>query len=277
MRSFSEFEKKIINRMIELDEKSGSLNVLGNIFDSFLSELKLPNYCYVEIISEENVTIQLKKDALDQLSPPDLRVIDDQLSKILLTTVKLFEYLEINGLAYFVGDLDLKTLGEVWEDTDYVTCEFLENESKKLLYYYTRKKIYVTEELKEIYRNKFKTEEQISTQKELLYTRIALLLAFSGLLSSILIPIIFTSNVEIIKELDVKNIGLISSEIKKQSNVLSQSSSSINETLYSIKDDIYNLVKNNHYCNQTCFEEIECKNQNLDKIKGTLNETTTIR
>ncbi len=48
MRTFSEFEKKIIEHMIVLDEKSGSLNVIGNIFDSFSKELGLPDYCYIK-------------------------------------------------------------------------------------------------------------------------------------------------------------------------------------------------------------------------------------
>ena len=35
MRAYSELEQQLIHRMIELDEKVGSLNVLDNIIDSF--------------------------------------------------------------------------------------------------------------------------------------------------------------------------------------------------------------------------------------------------
>jgi len=93
MRTFSEFEKKIIERMIVLDEKSGSLNVLGNIFDSFSKELSLPEYCYIKVKSQTDVSIQIKKDVIENIDPNTLRVLDDELSKFLLTTVKLFDYL----------------------------------------------------------------------------------------------------------------------------------------------------------------------------------------
>ena len=102
--------------MIELDEKSGSLNVLGNIFDSFSEELSLPDYCYIKVESKSDVSIQIKKGVIDNI---DLRVLDDKLSKFLLTTVKLLEYLENNGLAYFLGDLNCESLGQVWSDTEY--------------------------------------------------------------------------------------------------------------------------------------------------------------
>jgi len=226
MRIFSEFEKKIIERMIELDEKSGSLNVLGNIFDSFSEELSLPDYCYIKVKSETDASIQIKKDIIDQIDPNTLRVLDDELSKFLLTTVKLFEYLENNGLAYFLGNLELESLGQVWANTEYVSCEFLEEESKTLLNKYTKKKIYVTEELRELVRNKFKPQERIRWERELFHTRVAVLITFLGLLASILVPLLSTSIVEIknqtktgIIEIELKNIN---SELKKVSNVINR-------------------------------------------------------
>jgi len=42
-------------------KKSGSLNVIGNIFDSFSKELGLPDYCYIKVKSETDVSIQIKK------------------------------------------------------------------------------------------------------------------------------------------------------------------------------------------------------------------------
>jgi len=250
MRIFSEFEKKIIERMIELDGKSGSLNVLGNIYDSFSQELSLPDYCYIQIVSETDVSIQIIEDMIAKIDPSSLRIFDNELSKFLLTTVKLFEYLENNGLAYFIGDLNLKSIGQVWKDTKYTTFEFLEAESKKLLYKYARKKIYVTEELTELFNKKFKSTEQIrheevldATKKELLHTRIALFLTIFGLIASILIPFLSSNQIEVTKEITVKNLDSISIRTTEQMHELITSIDKISSEVNELQNDVARQLK----------------------------------
>lgn len=253
MRSFSKFEKKIIERMIELDDKSGSLNVMSNIYDSFSKELSLPDYCYVKIMSETDISIQIKNNVIEKIDSSSLLVLDDSLSKVLLTTVKLFEYLEKNGLAYFIGDLELNSLGMVWANTEYVKCEFLEAESKKLIYKYVRKKIYVTEELKELFNNHFKSKEQIwheevlaSTEKELLYTRVALSLTFLGLLASIIIPLLSTTKIEIKKEIKVKNLEQIYNKTTKQLHELVISMDNVGSEVNELRKTVIQPIKEIH-------------------------------
>jgi hypothetical protein len=219
--------------MIELDEKTGSLNVLGNIFDSFSNELSIPNYCYIKMASEADVSIQIKNNELENISSSALRIIDEKLSKILLTTVKLFEYLETQGLAYFIGNVNCERLGQVWIGEQYSTCDFLESESKRLIYQYARKNIYITEELGSLLKNDFQSNEQIrhkevleTTKKELFFTRSAFLLSFIGLLSSILVPFFSTTKVEVVKEIAVSNM-----------------SSSINTVAEKIDTDVKNIDK----------------------------------
>ena len=64
MRDFSDLEKKLVRRMIELDDKVGSLNVLANILDSFYGDTHLPDHCYIELNSEIDVSIKIRDDAL---------------------------------------------------------------------------------------------------------------------------------------------------------------------------------------------------------------------
>ncbi|GAB7562079.1 hypothetical protein LG202_01180 [Methylobacillus methanolivorans] len=218
MRAFSDLEKQLIHRMIQLDDKPGSLNVLGNIIDSFYGKSHLPEHCYVSLKSPTDVSIQIRDEALEQNSLDWIRSVDSDISKKLLIVVALFEYLEAQKLVYLVGDLDLQSLGEVGADTEYTRFEFLDDDLKPLIYKYSRKKIFISETLRAFVNNQFKTDEELRHEKEvsvisdqLKFTRIALGIAIVGLLVSILVPILVTSaidikNEKIVTELNEKTI-----------------------------------------------------------------------
>jgi hypothetical protein len=214
MRAFSDLEKQLIHRMIELDDKSGSLNVLGNILDSFYGKSHLPDHCYVELKSPKDVSIQVRDDALNENGLDWIRDVDSEISKKLLIVVALFEYLEAQKLVYFVGDLDLNSLGEVWADTKYTRCEFLDDDLKPLIYKYSRRKIFVLETLRVFVNNDFKTDEEIRHNKEVLsiseqlkFTRIALGMTIAGLIISIMVPILVTSAIDIKNDLIVTELN----------------------------------------------------------------------
>ena len=148
----------------------------------------------------------------------------------------------------------------MWSDTEYVNCEFLEEESKALINKYTKKKIYVTEELKELAKNKFESKEEIRWNREIFYTRFALLITFLGLMASILVPLLSTSKVEIENPTQTHNIenelkkitsklNVIASGIdtsiniaEKQNNI-SQELSEIKRVVENIKIDIAKPIK----------------------------------
>lgn len=197
MRAFSDLEKQIVKKMIELDEEPGSFNVLANILYTFSYDSHLPDYCYIHVKSETDVAIMVRSEARKEHDRTWLTEVDGKISRLLLTTVKLFEFLERNELAFFIGDHDITTLGKTWVDTPYDRCEFLEPESKALIYKYTRKKVYVSESLKALSKNDFKPAEQIRYEREMLATRIALGVTFAGLLASILVPVLGTTAVRI--------------------------------------------------------------------------------
>lgn len=204
MRAFSDLEKQLIHRMIELDDKPGSLNVLGNIIDSFYGESHLPDHCYVSLKSPTDVSIQIRDEALQENGLDWIRSVDSDISKKLLIVVALFEYLEAQKLVCLVGDLDLQSLGGVWVDTNYTRCEFLDDDLKPLIYKYSRKKIFISETLRAFVNNQFKTDEELRHEKEvsvisdqLKFTRIALGITILGLLISILVPILVTSAIDI--------------------------------------------------------------------------------
>ena len=253
MRAFSEFERKIIQRMIELDEKPRSLNVLGNILDSFYGNSHLPDFCYISVESETDVSIQVKTDELNRHGVDWIQELDGNISKILLVTVTLFEYLHESKLAYFVGELDFKSLGQVWADENYTPCDFLEAESKALIYKYTRKKVYLTETLKVLAKNDFKSEEELrheevqrSTKKQLKFTQIALALTFLGLVASIIVPALSTTKVRIenntISRALTDSADILSNKIGTLENGMRSIENSIDAKQYQGLSDINNQL-----------------------------------
>jgi hypothetical protein len=266
MRAFSDLEKKIVNKMIELDEEPGALNVLGNILYSFSSDSHLPDYCYILVNSETDVAIMVRTEARKNYDGDLLREVDGKISRLLLTTVKLFEFLERNELAFFVGDYDFKTLGETWVDTSYDRCEFLEPESKALIYRYTRKKVYVSESLKALSANQFKPPEQIRHERELLATRGALIITFAGLIASILIPVFGTTSVELEnKELSVSPSSAMSQALEANGEAIRTVKGSVDHMLKALADTQAGLVSLRKYSESL---EVEGLRHRIDKLES---------
>ncbi len=250
MRAFSELEKQLIHRMIELDDKAGSLNCLNNIINHFYGKSHLPDYCYIELKAENNVSIHIKTDVLNKSDADWLNAVDKDISKKLLSIVALFKYLETQTLAYFVGGLESNSLGTKWDETDYTKCNFLDTDLKPVIFEYARKKIFVSETLRVFVNNGFKTDEEIRQEKEILtiakqlkYTRIALVITFIGLISSILVPNLVVSNINIkndriITELNPKTIGATQEALNEGIKPVIQELISTQEKLTVISDSI---------------------------------------
>ena len=225
MRVFSSFEKQLLNKMIELD-KSNSLNVLGNLLDTFYGESHLPEHCHIKLISETEVDIYVKTDELNQ-GNIDLKNVVYDVSKKLLGVIALFEYLEKHKLAYFMGENDFKSLGTVYASENYTACDFLDDEVKPQIYKYSRKRIFVSETLKVLVENSFRTDEEIrhdeeisTISKQLKFTQFALVATVVGLVISILVPILVTSAIDIKNDIIVTE--LHENTIAKTRNLVKQ-------------------------------------------------------
>lgn len=247
MRAFSYLEKTLVRKMIELDGKSCSLNVLGNIIDPFDGHIHLPEHCYIELKSECDVSIQVKNQALENNGMDWIRGIDKEISKKLLAVVALFQYLEDEKLAYFVGDLDFKSLGEKWADTEYTRCEFLDDDLKPLIFKYSRRKIFVSETLRLLEANGFKTDEELrheaeiaSMGKQLKLTRWALGITVLGLIASIMIPTLTTSSVEV-KNIEIVNSRPALAAIENQLQRMNEIDNSRNAVIERIESAVLSL------------------------------------
>lgn len=138
--------------------------------------------------------------------------------------------METQKLVYFVGDFDLNSLGEVWVDTKYTRCEFLDDDLKPLIYKYSIRKIFVLETLRVFVKNDFKTDEEkrhdrevSSISNQLKLTRIALGVTIAGLMVPIFVTsIIDIKNVLIVTELNEKTITKTRDAIKQGTALLTR-------------------------------------------------------
>jgi hypothetical protein len=219
MRAFNEFERAIIYKSIELD-KPRQLNTLANLI-----EADMPYQCYISIGSAVDVTIQLQSEFMEQCDIGWIMDLEYEMNNKLLTIVTLFNYLADERLAFFVGGVEVNRIGKYYPEKDYNTCDFYGADVKKLIFEYANKRIFISETLKVLANNNFKSEETIraenefdtqkknlkltqdnlkvtqdnlsATQKYVKVTQIGLLFTFLGLIASIAIPVWHKSTVEI--------------------------------------------------------------------------------
>ncbi|MGO3891180.1 MAG: hypothetical protein ACTJHW_09405 [Paenalcaligenes sp.] len=267
MRAFSNLEKRLVRRIIELDNESDSLNVLGNIIGSLDGHTHLPEYLYIELKSESDVSIQVKNQALEQSDYDWIRGIDNDISKKLLMVVALFQYLEDEKLAYFVGDPGIKSLGRKWADTEYTRCEFLDDDLKPLIFKYSRKKIFVSETLRLLEANGFKTDEELrheaeitSMGKQLKLTRWALGVTVLGLTASIIIPTFTTSSVEV-KNMEIVNSRPALAAIETQLQRMNEIDNSRNAVIERIESAVLSLQESIDRTSSTLSESHNKKMQ----------------
>jgi len=194
MTYFNIYEKKLIKDIIRLESEKKANN-LENLFDPLGEKPYLPKSCYIQIDSPENIYLQIDNDLINNSGIEAIRELEFQINRQILTIVSLLEYLEKNRLAFFIGDLDTKMLGNNSKGSgnEYTpSLNFIEKENKILLYKYARKRIFVSESLIVLVRDNFLSKEELrhreiqkSTYKQLKYTLRALWVTVIGLLFSI--------------------------------------------------------------------------------------------
>jgi len=190
-KPFSELEKKIINSLLSLDERDG-LNVLGNIITEYL-----PSDYYIQINSESDAKIMLLSEAESRI---DLSLLDSNLYKLLLTIFSLFEHLKSERYIHFAGKYDASNLGIVCADEQYIACEFIDEDLQKPLHEYATHKFFITETFRQFVADGYKTKNEIKGSEELWYTRVALGVTFVGLIASIFIPLLSTTEINLKNE-----------------------------------------------------------------------------
>jgi hypothetical protein len=166
MKEFSDYEKLLIKKLIQIDATPGGLNVLGNIIDFEL----FPRFS-IELNSETDTPVKISREYVTHLAntfgPTGLSEEIKVFNNKLLFIVRLFQYLEREGQIYLSGDLPLKNLGSRFDSSkEFVGYELEDKEVVSLLYHLGRKNIVVTDSLKNFVKNGFKTDQQLKQERD---------------------------------------------------------------------------------------------------------------
>ncbi len=194
MRDFSDFEKRLIRKILEIFSIPGGLSVLGNILDYELD----PNI-YIEVKSNSDCPIMIKRDYWEEItnkySTIGLSELIKSIESKLLLTLMLIAYLEKERLILLTGELDLQYLGEKESSSEYNEYQLKDKKLKDLLYNYSRKKITPVEGLKKLVDNNFKSDEEIRIErqfelnrKSFYWTAASVMIAGIALIVSIINP-----------------------------------------------------------------------------------------
>lgn len=166
MRDFSDNEKNIIDKLIELDDNL-SLNVLNNLLENTFG--RFGEY-YIKITSPEECSIEIERNHFNQIEQSGdaigkIREILEGTSRDIFIIVKLLEYLEKNDLIYSSGDDPVTELGPVTVSASYMYSSPFDNEICELVYKYSRKRFVPTEALRRLKENDYLDDEEVRHRK----------------------------------------------------------------------------------------------------------------
>jgi len=291
MRQFSTLEKKIIRRIVELESQETPFIVIANILESPFGNSIWPESCFIHLKSPNIFTLFIRERSRDTNNPVSFGKYVGKISSTLLGIVELFEYLDANKLAYFIGDFDLPYLGEKPEDlSGYLACDSLSEDVIERIYPYTRKRIYVSEMLRFLVNKDFKSEDDIrheetlgAAKRELKYTRTALGIAFLGVLASVGVPLVVKTRVEIENRPLLTEVQAMPT--RELSDVLGSSADSISEGLLlssakldSICDSIVELNETTIFGQKGRIDglsqKLEGLNSEVGELRGKIEEVS---
>jgi len=166
MKEFSDYEKRLIQELIRVDETPGGLTVLGNVIDFEL----FPNF-YIELKSETDCPVRISKSYLDSVAnnygPNGINEMIKQLNNKLLYIVRLFQYLERDNQIYLSGEVPLTQLGSSFDISETpVSYKLNDKDVISLLYTFSKRKLVVSDSLKRFARNDFKTDLELKQEIE---------------------------------------------------------------------------------------------------------------
>lgn len=164
MISFSQFEKDIIKDMIALDkEAGGTLVCLQNIINKS-SSIETSSDYYIKVSSPDKACIMVKAEANEYHR---LKEVDKNFALNILPCALLLNKLEEEKLIFSMGEDDKSILGDCCKKGDYIRYKSMGSNVEDLVFRYSRKNFYITEDLKEIEKKDFMAEADIRHQKEI--------------------------------------------------------------------------------------------------------------
>jgi hypothetical protein len=162
MREFDSYEKKILHRIRNIDKIPGEFNNLGKI----ISE-DLPYDIYVLNIKDHAIKIPTTIVEKYSINKWDINDFVKRLNNRIITTVNLFKYLIEIGEISLTDNIEFNILGRKKMGLHYFDFDFENNDILKEIFILSKKRIILQENLIKHVDNNFKTEKELSDEREL--------------------------------------------------------------------------------------------------------------
>ena len=220
-RSYSELERKIIQRMIQDQDKS--LVCLSNLIQRNGVQDLLPKGFYIELSEKDNA--RMFTDSIDLKDAKELHL---KAFKFVCTIVGLLRHLEEERLIVLADELRISRVGSNASDCLPTEVVFIPDNHKEPLYKYGRHSIFVTDSLVNLAKRGFKSSEQVRHEEELRGANrnfklsiLATVIALLGLAASVLTPLweskeVLIQNKELGEFLSNPNLGKVSVSLENE-------------------------------------------------------------
>lgn len=164
MRPLSDFDKKFVNKLIEVYNQGG-LVVLGNIIEDFL-----PQHLYIKAESTESCYIMFQAEFFNTNKDKDSIWWQEEIQDInfkISSILKLLTNLEKEDFINLVEVGEFVELGFVRADQKYIEMDIVDMGIKQTLLKFSKTQFIPTQSLTKLVANNFLDDEQIKTREQL--------------------------------------------------------------------------------------------------------------
>ena len=173
MRAINKFEKDIIKRILSFN-KSGITPNIVSVIDPLLKDKDI-------VLDFKNREVELRAD-IQYYNQGNIIEIVQQITKELITTVNLLEYLEKNGYVATFQESDVDSpfrYGQLVQGHQYITYNFVDSKLKELLLDYSLKSILVNQELIDFVKYGYQSKTDYNTQRSIKIAVVSLIVTAS--------------------------------------------------------------------------------------------------
>ena len=161
MRTYTELDKIIINKIIELYQNNNLNTLMNLLFDINSSVYGLTSSFYFSSNEQNSVTLNIHKDYYDKLGVYDLRDFIPKTINTITLIIRLIKYLEVNEYLLLNAEKWEFRLGIIDTDSEYIQFNDFNSQLKEDIYKIGNSTFIPTEKLLTLQKNSFLDEDAL--------------------------------------------------------------------------------------------------------------------
>lgn len=276
MRAVNNFEKSIINKILDFYERGITPNI-ASVIDPLLNNKDI-------VLDFEHEQVELRAD-IQYFNEGSITEVVQRITKELITTVNLLEYLEKDGYVATFQESNVESpfrYGQLVQGHQYVTYNFVDYKLKDLLLNYSLKSILVNQELIDFVKHGYQSKTDFSSRRSINIAVYSLIVTASLSLIGLIFNYIslppMTIDKKSIQEIvePINKIYFLDSLENEQNTIINKN---IKDSVFNFKrqviDELINPVKEQNRILKTSLKQQEKVLELLEKdtimIKNTGN------